>query len=282
MEITNRLVHRITIGNNMNPSIVIKLADDHGNGHEDFTINCTGKRGYEYLEEGHYRLFQRLHLCDSNGIPIHVVANGFYHLKTAPMNHTEYQRYYRITPAQYKALSVSVDELQFKHLLLSLGIIAQWKAEATKAIAKLEELTGLGFFSRATRSNFTEPTPEEAAEYARRIKTGYYTKKAIRMRQKATERARIKEAKAVILRDYKQAALKAKVDRTLRSLLLNRIGEDLYNKPLYYTHNNTLAFNWGGTTPIARAIYDGFISGLSEKDMKRLPAGIKIIFDSKS
>ncbi len=97
---TNSLNYRITRHlENENFVINIQLADDCKNGHQDFSITgsiyekgkpmsdryciTSGAIGDEITKNfPEYAIFNRLHLCDYEGIPMYAVENGFYHLKT--------------------------------------------------------------------------------------------------------------------------------------------------------------------------------------------------------
>ena len=120
---------------NNNLEIKIRLNDECGNGHEDFSITGTiwevGKRRTDrnMISSGaigdtvakldkNYALINKLHLCDADGIPMHAVSNMFYHLKNGFTQikidfKTDFCEYYRITPEQYDILSTATEERLF-------------------------------------------------------------------------------------------------------------------------------------------------------------------------
>jgi hypothetical protein len=166
--------------------VTIRLNDECKNGHQDFAITggiyeaeepkidryyisggCIHEEIIKHFPE--FKMFIDLHLCDYSGVPMHPVANGFYHMvegfnKTKPNNASfkaEYCDYYRITPKQFETLKQAHTKTQFGMLLIELGILKQWEAEATKAIAELERLTETKFINDSKRSQFIAPPPKK-------------------------------------------------------------------------------------------------------------------------
>lgn len=192
----------------------IRLNDECKNGHQDFSI--TGdiykanapKSNKNHLMGGciheeilkafpEFKIFVNLHLCDFDGVPMHAVENGFYHLtqginNTKPENKnftSEYCEYYRISLDQFEVLRQSKNKLQFALNLESLGILAQWKEEAKKAIKILEELTGKKFLNDSKKSNYQAPTEAEILEEEEKVKSGYYTPEAEAKREEEKAKA---------------------------------------------------------------------------------------------
>lgn len=190
--------------------VKIRLNDECKNGHQDFAI--TGdiyKANLPKTDRNHlmggcihdeilkafpeFKIFVNLHLCDFDGVPMYAVANGFYHLsegfndiKPEDKNFpSKYCEYYRISLDQFTALSQSKNKLQFSLNLESLGILAQWKEEAQRAIEILEGLTGYKFLNDSKRSQYITPTEAEMLEEKERELSGYYTPEAEQERAEA-------------------------------------------------------------------------------------------------
>lgn len=249
---------------NKQVKVNIRLDDECKNGHQAFAItgtvyekdgrgrwvdvagSCVHEDIAEFFPE--FKPFIRLHLCDYAGVPMYAVENGFYHL-TEGFNNTkpgtpefaaEYCEYYRITSEQFEALNACPSKVQFALALESLGILAQWKAEADLAIAQIEALTGEKFVNTSTRSQYNRPTKEQIDAENKRIAEGYYTAEGQAEREKAAiafELAKLQKnrnAKLVIVnREYE---VKAEVLRVG--------GVKALDNCIFYTHSNELAFNW--------------------------------------
>lgn len=250
----------------------ILLGDDCRNGHIDFSV--TG----EIYEAGRPRAdrymvscgaigdtvaehcpdlapFCRLHLCDFNGVPMHAVANMFYHLRnkfntghevTSPEHRAKFCDYYRITPEEFDALRPAETETRFAMILLDLPILERWKAEATDAIAKLEAMTGLTFENDSTRSNLRLPSAEAMQAERERLTTGYYTPEAIEARRvagRAAKRAElIKDAEA----KTKDLSDKIAIELAVKLVLFDCGIELAVDQHIYYNHTKTVKLNWRG------------------------------------
>lgn len=195
---TNSLVYKTTLHTKEQTFVIkIRLNDECKNGHQDFSITGTiYEKGKALIDKNmvsggaigdkialnfpKFAIFNRLHLCDYKGIPMHCSANGFYHLKngfnsksTGEEFKNEYCEYYRITPAQFEELKNSENEIQFALKLENLGIFEQWENEANKAIKLLESLTGDEFIIDSTKTNYYKPKTEAIIEEIERQKNGY-------------------------------------------------------------------------------------------------------------
>ena len=173
--------------------VFVKLADECKNGHQDFSITGTeweegkahndrnmihgGACGLDIASRfPEFEIFNRLHLCDYNGVPMYPVGNGMYHIKR--MKKEDFCSYYRIPEEHYGILKDCVNEREYLYYLYELGIIDSWKAEAVEAIKILEEWTGEKFVNTSTRSqldekidmtgfDITQYTPENKALWLR-------------------------------------------------------------------------------------------------------------------
>lgn len=270
-------------------TVKIRLNDQCKNGLEDFSITgdiypageprtdrnmISCGRIHEDIEKHfpEFMPFIRLHLADMNGVPMHAIANGFFHLKNdlgntpidAPEYPARYCEYYRIIPAQFEHLRTARNQIQFAEMLVKLGIIDQWKAEAEAATAELEKLTGLKFESAATRSNYYPPSAEEIEKEAERQRSGYYTPEA--------EAARAEERKAGILAELEQELQKEIEKHTTEYQAKKEVflkgGEKALNNIIYYTHTKTVSFNWRSYDKLPTEFINNLISQLE------LPEGV--------
>lgn len=274
--------------------IKIRLNDECKNGHQDFAItadiyeangkNRDGETVWRNIGGGcmhdeileiapEFAPFVALHLCDYLGRPMYAVENGFYHLRKGlgntkrddPNFGAEYAEYYRITPAQFKALDRCENELQFKIALDRLGILDQWKIDADKAIAILESLTGQTFIVDSVRSQYTPATPEELAAETERIAAGYYTPIAKAYREKE---------KIVAIASKMRAELDAEIallnlEYGIKMQVLGLGGPEALKASIFYKHSKTLAFNWNSYSDIPETEAQRIIDGLA------LPDGVK-------
>ncbi len=271
--------------------IEITLNDECKNGHQDFAITATGyqkdkphiDRYFLYSGCCHdeilkvrpdLKIFVDLHLCDYTGCPMHPTANGFYHL-TNGFNKTkiddanfikEYCEYYRITVNQYKVLSTSKNQTQYAVNLYKLGILEQWQEQANKAIRLLEDMTGEKFVIDSKKTQFIAPTEKELQEEETRQKTGYYTDKAEKERQKQYKISLVKELKEELNKKIQSASDEYKA----KLAVLKAGGKKALDNCIYYNHSKTIAFNWRS--------YDNLSNETIEKIKSKikLPVGVKI------
>lgn len=268
--------------------IVIKLADECKNGHNDFSITgdiwepgkpkidhynlCGGAIGdtiAKYFPE--FEIFNRLHLCDRKGAPMYPDAKGFYHLNTENMDEAKFCEYYRVTAEQYKELKKAEDQEHFKYLLYSLGIVEQWQKEADEATAKLEELAGgVKFVDNSTRYQLSELTDEERATMEGRIKSGYYSKEKKKERADK-KRQEIKDKMAAeFLAEYNTKSDNAKKEYEAKLIVLN--SELPLNNFIFYSHNLTGSFNWKGyEKKVTQEEFNSFLEYAKDKT----PEGVK-------
>lgn len=151
--------------------VVVKLADDCKNGHQDFSITgIEWEKGKAHIDRNmihcgacgddiaekfpEFEIFNNLHLCDYNGVPMYPVSNGRFNIKR--MKKEDFCSYYRIPEEHYGILKDCVNEREYLYYLYELGIVDSWKAEALEAIKILEEWTGEKFVNTSTRSQLDE------------------------------------------------------------------------------------------------------------------------------
>lgn len=268
----NELKHTIRTktkdGNNI--EIKIALDDDCKNGHNDFSITASiyqyphwnaGPRDKYFISGGcchddilaarpDLKIFVDLHLADVNGVPMHAIANGFYHLSkgfnNTPPKHpnfkAEYCEYYRLTEDQFDTLSTSEDETIFAYHLSMLGIINHWKKQANEAIAILEEWTGEKFKDNSTRLHKVELDAAKLRRIDLKIKSGFYT--PINIKKRADEKAAVAKQKLFddIKEELHEAIKKHQSEYNVKFCILSA-GISLENF-IYYTHSNEGSFNW--------------------------------------
>lgn len=243
--------------------IKIRLDDECKNGYQDFSITgtcwekgkaktdrnmiCAGACGDTIAELfPEYSIFNRLHLCDYKGIPMHCTANGFYHLRkgfnsqaTGEAFITEYCNYYRVTREQFLELNKAETEAHFAILLERLGVFQQWENEANEAIKLLKEMTGEEFVNTSIRTNYHRPTDEQIEQEKTWHESGYYSdsEKQKRAHQKRVEK--LAEMDASELKEIEKIQLEYKVKRAMFDA-----GEKAFNEYIFYPSRNEVCFNW--------------------------------------
>lgn len=261
---TNSLVHRIskTAPNGEQWDIKIRLDDQCKNGHQDFSITGTawekGKpKTDKYMLHGgacgdeiatlwpEFEIFNRLHLCDYKGIPMHCSANMFYFLingfnKSADIK-TKFCEYYRVTPEQFDVLTTSENEIQFALILEKLGIFEQWETEANEAIKLLEQWTGDEFVVDSVRTQYLRPSDEKIAEELEKQKNGYYSEEEKEKRRLAKIQAEFDKL------DAEEAKLieKIKIEYEIKRIML-RFSKRAFEHSIFYYHSNEVCLNWRG------------------------------------
>lgn len=244
----------------------VKLADDCRNGHQDFSVTgeiykagkprtdrnliacgAMGDTIKQLMPE--LGIFCDLHLCDYLGAPMHAVANMHYHMTNefnagdpidSAAHREKFCEYYRISGDQFDKLAGAHSRVHFAMMLAALGIPEQWKRQADKAIALLEELTGKKFAVDSERQNLQMPTADEIDAERDRIEAGFYSVEAIAERK----RAALAEKRAAIIARAERD--KAKIDRKLavNLAIFDAGGPRGLEHTIYYDHKETVRFNW--------------------------------------
>jgi hypothetical protein len=218
------------------------------------------------------KLFVDLHLSDFNGVPMHAVANGFYHMKSSdkPMTKEQFCEYYRIKPDQYDVLINCPNQLQYAVNLDRLGILTQWKEQADAGIELLEQMSGKKFERPEPKGmHYTKPSDDAIKAEQERIESGYYSDEAVKARKDQAFQDLINEHK------NNTAAKIAKIqkDSDIKLAVLIHAGEKAYNNVLFYHHTNTLAFNWYS----GKMMDEPEVSQAMEKIKDHLPEGVTMI-----
>ena len=244
-------------------TIKIKLADECKNGHQDFSI--TGecylpnkvKSDKNLIHSGacgdeiavlfpEYEIFNRLHLRDYKGIPMHCIVNGFYFLKNGFSSKSsgeefinEYCQYYRLSREKFNTISLAESQTHFAILLIQSGALTEWENEANQAIKKLEELTGCEFLIDSIKTQYHAPKEEEITIEKEKIANGYYSNE-----QKAKREEEKKQKEFDKINEEEQKAIdKIKLEYQIKRLMLSA-GKEAFENYIFYSHSNEIKFNW--------------------------------------
>lgn len=295
---TNALIYRTekTAKNGEQYIIKICLDDQCKNGHQDFSITgdiyepnktkCErnmisggaigDKIGLNFPE---FDIFNKLHLCDFEGSPMYPSANGLYHLIKG-FDHLEgktqkqyFCDYYRMTSKQYDIICKSENELEFSILLDELGILKQWLKQAKEAIKKLEKLTGDEFLNDSIKTQHKKPSKEAIKKFQEKKKAGYYSD--ANKKKRAIEEKKQKKAKKIssIIEDFNKEVKKLETSKKIKLFMIEK---ELTDNFIYYTHSNTIKFNWVSyEKQITEKEFDKFCNSLTEANYNYLPIGIE-------
>lgn len=221
METTNKLTYLSTKFFTENKekyriTVTISLDDDCHNNMCDWSVTADvrwkNQRGqYEEYMGGcchdevakHFpelAKFIPLHCCNHYGAPMYPVRNGIYHIRKSGMSIA--MKYLRISEQECVELYIaSEDELYFKYLLFSLGIVDRWKRESEELIAELEKLCGKKWVNpyMPEKERFTLTlTDEERLLVEECIKAGYYSAESIEKRREEAHKAKMLKKRAEI------------------------------------------------------------------------------------
>ncbi len=300
---TNSLKHTATksgitlYGEKADIIVEIRLNDECKNGNQDFAITAdiykAGKRGDKNHISGgcchdeilkafpEFKIFVSLHLCDYKGIPMYAVENGFYHLTTGfnstSVNDDGFSRqfcdYYRITQTQFSRIKESENALEYALLLKELGVLNQWQQEANEAIKLLETLTGNEFVVDSKKTQYHEPKEEDVQEFKKLKAEGYFSKDEKIKRANAKRIAEKEKLIDSIRESCNKEVTKARNERNVKLWCIER-GIDI-NNMIYYTHSNTMSFNWKDyEKKMSESDFNKMCDGLKERDFQELPKGV--------
>lgn len=238
--------------------IEISLNDECKNGYERFLITgdvykknrkrtdrnliISGAIG-DYISEEfpEFKIFNNLHLSRFDGTPMYAIENGLYFIKEGNLEAAK--NHFRISDEEMKEIRCAENEQHLYFLLKNKGIIQKWKDEAGKAISILESLTKNKFESKGDATYFSK-FEEKLQETKERIESGYYSEENIIKRK---EKALVEKI-ASLINDIKKDAKSKKEDidkkANIEITLLEHSLFDAYDNHIYYSHTNTVAFNW--------------------------------------
>ena len=271
--------------------IEIRLNDECKNGHQDFSITGTcwekGKpKTDRYMMHGgacgdeiaalfpEYAIFNRLHLCDYKGIPMHCSANGFYFLKngfnsksTGEAFISEYCEYYRLSKDDFFKIYKAENQTHFAILLEQNGIFEKWQVEAREAIKLLEKLTGDQFVIDSTKTNYHRPEQAKMFEELEKIEKGYYSEEAKKAREQEAKKAEFLK----IEQEEKKAIQKIKLEYKIKKMIF-KADKKAFENYIFYSHSGIIAFNWRNYGTL---LTDAEIDNVKRKIINLLPEGVK-------
>ena len=166
------------------------------------------------------------------------------------------------------------DELYFKYQLFNLGIVDRWKRESEELIAELEKLCGKKWVNpyKPEEERFVLTlTDEERSLIEERIKAGHYSSENIEKRRVEAHKAKMAAKRAEICERYDKKIRQAEAEKKIMLCVFD-YGLSTDNV-IYYSHTNTLSFNWNGYgEKITQEEFDDFVNKV---DRSQLPEGIK-------
>ena len=312
-------VTRFSDGNKTRTVIKCQLADDCRNGHEHFSLTADidekDNRG-RWCESGggcchehilkiapEFAPFAPLHLSDQDGVPMHAFANAWYwfqgafpeaadHSKSLGACHggtgsgakspadcrrifCEHLRITDTEAGQIAALAPRT-ETELQIILEDMGLPARWKADAEAAITQLEQWTGRKFVSGAYRKSWEPVKPELRELAAQRRASGYYSPEQVAARDAAAAERRKSKRLAEIRENFEKKSDNARRELAVDLYVAERFG---HLNCIYYTHTNTLSFNWTTTEKlVTREEFSAFVAAA---DLSKLPQDIKFEFKDK-
>lgn len=266
--------------------IKIRLNDECKNGHQDFSITGTcWEKGKPMLHGGacgdeisilfpEYSIFNRLHLCDYKGIPMHCSANGYYFLKngfnsksTGDAFISEFCNYYRLSKDDFFKIYKAESQTHFAILLEQNGIFQKWETEAKEAIKLLEKLTGDEFVIDSTKTQYHRPEQSKIIEELEKIENGYYSDEAKKAREKEAKKAEFLK----IEQDEKKAISKIKLEYKIKKIMF-KADKKAFENYIFYSHSGEIAFNWRN---YGTELTDKEIENVKSKIINLLPKGVK-------
>lgn len=282
METTNKLFYSGTKFFTENEeeyriTVTVSLDDDYHNNMCDWSVTADIRRKNQRGQYKEYMggcchdevakhfpelaKFIPLHCSNHYGAPMYPVANGIYHIRKSGMPVA--MKYLRISEQECVELYIaSEDELYFKYLLFSLGIVDRWKRESEELIKELEKLCGKKWVNpyMPEKERFTLTlTDEERLLIEERIKAGYYSAENIEKRREEAHKAKVLKKRAEICERYDKIIRQAEAEKKIMLCVFD-YGLSTDNV-IYYSHTNTLSFNWDSYgEKITQEEFDDFVN----------------------
>lgn len=294
METTNKLTYLSTKFFTENKeeyriTVTVSLNDDCHNNMCDWSVTADIRQKNQYGQYKEYMggcchnevakhfpelaKFIPLHCSNHYGAPMYPVDNGMYHVKNS--DKPVAIEYLRISDKEYSKLSEAVDdEMYFKYMLFDLGIVDRWKRESDELLVELEDLCGKKWVNPYTpeKERFTLIlTDEERSLVEERVKSGYYSAENIEKRREETHKAKMLKKRAEICERYDKKIRQAEAEKKIMLCVFD-YGLSTDNV-IYYSHTNTLSFNWNGYgEKITQEEFDDFVNNV---DRSQLPEDIR-------
>lgn len=146
--------------------------------------------------------------------------------------------------------------------------------ESEELIAELEKLCGKKWVNpyMPEKERFTLTlTDEERSLVEECIKAGYYSTENIEKRREEAHKAKMMKKRAEICERYDKRIRQAEAEKKIMLCVFD-YGLSTDNV-IYYSHTNTLSFNWNGYgEKITQEEFDDFVNKV---DRSQLPEGIK-------
>ena len=267
-------------GNTMRMDVEIRLNDECRNGHEDFAMTCDIYRNardgrWVYAGGGcahdeiikyfpKFKIFEQLHLCNTLGQPMHLIANTIYFLKRGEYNLT------CLTEGEARELAKYVENNNaFQYKLEELGVLSRLENKAKEGIALLEELCGEKYtpkYEGQVKYGVYPLSGDKRAEVEKKIAEGYFTDEKIEERKRAREEEEYQKLLEKIENDRENELKKVNEKYTAEKTVLEwfkcRVNF------IYYNHIKTYHFNWSNSSfdkQVTREEIDAFIAGNKER-----------------
>lgn len=278
--VSNYLMHKITTkdedGNKM--IVTIRLDDDCKNGHNDFSITGNVYKDGKFISGGcihdeilkvlpELKIFVDLHLSDAKGVPMYAIEKSYYYLSKEGIK--TMQDYLRVTDEQAQILATAEDSKHLQYLVDTLNIPAQWQKEADKAIAILEEITGMKFEDNG-RPTYLRLPDTTMKQIENKIKLGYYSTENKQKREEEKKEKELNITIANLQKERDKDIAKATNKCNINIAVLNT-GLSIESF-IYYNHTNEGVFNWKN---YGKKVTDAeFSEFLNKVNYTGLPEGI--------